>query len=146
MKKDIIFKNKRVFFDFNIYEKLECGIVLRGSEVKSLRDQKANINGAYCVFIKNELYLKDADISIYDNASYNNHEPKAMRKLLLHKAELEKMQKSVLEKGKTIVPISLYLNDKGFFKVQIALAKGKNTADKRESIKERDTKREMKEY
>ena len=144
--KNIVFKNKKVYFDFNVDKTMEVGIQLKGSEVKSLRDRKANINGSYCVFIGKDLYLKDADISIYENASYNNHQPKADRKLLLHKKELNKLKEQIAEKGKTIVPIKMYLNEKGLFKVEIAIAKGRRTVDKREYMKEKDTKRELREH
>lgn len=147
MKKDLTFNNKKAYFDYNIQSKYEAGIMLKGSEIKSLRDGKANINGSYCVFNeKGELFLRDADISIYENASYNNHKPKADRKLLLHKKELVKMKKKNDEQGSTIIPIKLYLNEKGLFKLEIALAKGKNKSDKREYIKDRDTKRELRDY
>lgn len=144
-KKTIAFNNKKVFFNYNVYDRFEAGIKLVGSEVKSLRNGKANLNGAYCIFNeKGELFLRDSNISIYDNASYNNHEPKADRKLLLHKKELSKLKSKNDEKGMTIVPIKLFLNEKGKFKVEIALAKGKNNSDKREYIKDRETKRELK--
>jgi SsrA-binding protein len=143
MKSELLFKNKRVFFDFNIFDKFEAGIMLVGSEVKSIRDRNISINGAFCVFVGSELFLKDTNISIYNDASYNNHDPKRDRKLLLHKKELRKLQEKVDEKGMTIVPIKMYLNEKGIFKVEIALAKGKNAVDKREYIKERESKKEI---
>lgn len=143
-KKDLSFNNKKVFFNYNIFDKYEAGIMLKGSEIKSLRTGKANLNGAFCIFNeKGELFLRDSDISTYDNASYNNHEPKADRKLLLHKKELVKLKKKNDEKGMTVVPIKIYLDDNGRFKIEIALAKGKNNSDKREYIKDRETKREL---
>lgn len=144
MKKEITYKNKRAYFDFNVLTKIEAGIMLKGSEVKSLRNNKANINGSYCIFENGELFLRDSDISINENSSYNNHEPKADRKLLLNKSELVKLKSNVDEKGVTVIPIKLYLNEKGYFKLEIAIAKGKNNYDKREYIKDRDTKRELK--
>lgn len=140
------FNNKRVFFDYEILEKFEAGIVLQGTEVKSIRNGKVSLNGTFCVFNDKELYLKGSDIAVYNEGSYNNHEPKRDRKLLLHKKELNKLKKKLEEKGLTIVPIKLYPNENNLFKMEIALARGRKTINKKEYIRERETKRELKEY
>lgn len=140
------FNNKRVFFDYEILEKFEAGIVLQGTEVKSIRNGKISINGTFCVFNGKELYLKGSDVSIYSEGSYNNHEPKRDRKLLLHRKELNKLKKKIEEKGLTIVPIKLYPNDRNIFKMEIALARGRKNVNKKEYIRERETKRELREY
>jgi SsrA-binding protein len=138
------FNNKRVFFDYEILDKFEAGIVLTGTEIKSIRNGKVTINGAFCVFIEKELFIRGTDIAIYDEGSYLNHEPKRDRKLLLHRKELNRLKSKLDEKGLTIVPIKLYPNDKGIYKLELGLAKGRKVADKREYIKERDSKRELK--
>lgn len=140
------FNNKRVFFDYEILEKFEAGVVLQGTEVKSIRNGKVSLNGTFCVFNGKELYLKGSDIAVYNEGSYNNHEPKRDRKLLLHKKELNKLKKKIEEKGLTIVPIKLYPNENNLFKMEIALARGRKTVNKKEYIRERETKRELKEY
>lgn len=133
-------KNRRAKFDYEIIETLEAGIVLTGSEVKSVRDGKVSINEAFVgpMANSNEIFLFNADISIYKQASYNNHEPKRPRVLLVHKAQRAKLIDAVQKKGMTIVPFTMYFNHKGILKISIALAKGKNTIDKRETIKKRD--------
>lgn len=133
-------KNRRAKFDYEIIETLEAGIVLTGSEVKSVRDGKVSINEAFVgpMANSNEIFLFNADISIYKQASYNNHEPKRPRVLLVHKAQRAKLIDAVQKKGMTIVPLTMYFNHKGILKISIALAKGKNTIDKRETIKKRD--------
>jgi len=136
-------KNRRASFEYFLIEELTAGIVLTGTEIKSLRDGKASINDAYCVFKGNELYVLNMHIAEYSYGTYLNHEPKRERKLLLNKRELKKWQGKVKEKGFTIVPVMLHINEKGFAKLNIALAKGKHSYDKRESLKEKDLKREM---
>jgi SsrA-binding protein len=136
-------KNRRASFEYFLIEELSAGIVLTGTEIKSLRDGKASINDAYCVFKGNELYVLNMHIAEYSYGTYLNHEPKRERKLLLNKRELKKWQGKVKEKGFTIVPVMLHINEKGFAKLNIALAKGKHSYDKRESLKEKDLKREM---
>jgi SsrA-binding protein len=140
-----IFKNRRVYFDFEILDKVEAGIVLTGTEIKSIKMGKVNINGTFCVFIDNELYIKGMDIAIYDEGSYLNHDPKRDRKLLMHRKQLNKFKIKLEERGFTIVPIKLYPNEKGIYKMEIGLAKGRKTTDKRNYIKDRETKRELKE-
>ena len=124
-------------------EKYAAGIVLVGSEIKSVREGKVSLKEAYCVFLKNELYIRQMNIARYKQASYNNHEPLRERKLLLNKKELKKLKKKVDEKGLTIIPLRMFINDRGLVKLEIAVAKGKKTYDKRESIKEKDQKRDV---
>lgn len=143
MPKKIICNNKKASFNYFLENKLEVGIVLLGSEVKSLRLGKANIEDAYAAYDKNELFLYNAHISTYDKASYLNHHPTRPRKLLLHKQESRKMLGKVKKKGYTIVSTSLYFNDKNLVKLEIALASGKKQHDKRQVIKERDWQRDQ---
>jgi SsrA-binding protein len=143
MLSKIQIKNRRASFEYFLVEELTAGIVLTGTEIKSLRDGKATINDAYCVFKGNELYVLNMHIAEYTYGTYLNHQPKRERKLLLNKRELKKWQGKVKEKGFTIVPVMLHINEKGFAKLNIALAKGKHSYDKRESLKEKDLKREM---
>lgn len=121
----------------------EAGIVLTGTEIKSLRNGHANINDAFCTFKGDELFVLNMHINEYSYGTYNNHDPKHDRKLLLNRRELKKLLDKVKEKGFTIVPINLFINEKGRAKLNIALAKGKHAYDKRESLKEKDSKREM---
>ncbi|GIV28594.1 MAG: SsrA-binding protein [Bacteroidia bacterium] len=145
-KKDtntIYIVNKRASFEYNLIDKYEAGIVLMGSEIKSIRQGKVNISDAYCYFKDGELYVKNMHISPYDHGGYSNHNPLRDRKLLLHKHELRKLYRAVKEDGFTIVPVKIYINKKGLAKMEIALAKGKKMYDKRESIKKRDIEREL---
>ena len=136
-------RNKRASFEYHLLEKYAAGIVLAGSEIKSVREGKVSLKEAYCVFLKNELYIRQMNIARYKQASYNNHEPLRERKLLLNKKELKKLKKKVDEKGLTIIPLRMFINDRGLAKIEIAVAKGKKTYDKRESIKEKDQKRDI---
>ena len=136
-------KNRRASFEYFLVEELTAGIVLTGTEIKSLRDGKASINDAYCVFKGPELFVLNMHIAEYSYGTYLNHDPKRERKLLLNKRELKKWQGKVKEKGFTIVPVMFYINENGLAKLTIALAKGKHSYDKRESLKEKDLKREM---
>jgi len=142
-KTNIILKNKKAFFNFQILDTYNAGIQLTGTEVKSIRDKKVNFTDSYCVFINNELWIKEIHIAEYSFGSYNNHQPKRDRKLLLKKKELQKIQKKTKEKGLTIVPLSLFFSESGFVKVEIGIAKGKKEFDKRESLKQKDAKRNM---
>lgn len=144
--KNLTFNNKRVYFDYEILEKIEAGIILQGTEVKSIRDGKISINGSFCVFIDNELFIKNSDISIYNEGSYNNHDTKRDRKLLLHKKELNKLRKKIEEKGLTIVPIKIYCTEKNIFKIEIGLARGRNSRNKKEYIKDRESRKEMRDF
>ncbi len=136
-------KNRRASFEYFLVEELTAGIVLTGTEIKSLRDGKASINEAYCAFKNNELFVINMHITEYSYGTYLNHAPKRERKLLLNRRELKKWQGKVKEKGFTIVPTMLHINEKGFAKLNIALARGKHSYDKRETLKEKDMKREM---
>ena len=145
MKKpsDIRIKNKRAFFDYAILEKYTAGIVLVGTEIKSIRQGKAGLVDSYCFFVHGELWAKNINISEYFYGSYNNHVPRRDRKLLLKKKELRKLERITKDKGITIVPILLFIDEKGHAKLEIAIAKGKKEYDKRESIKENEDKRMM---
>lgn len=140
-----VFNNKRVFFDYEILEKIEAGIILTGTEVKSIRNGKISINGTFCVIVDNEIFIKGMDIALYEEGSFTNHEPKRDRKLLLHKKQINRIKVKLEEKGLTVVPIKLYENDKGIFKVEIGISRGRKMLDKREYIRDRESKRQMKE-
>ena len=135
--------NRRAKHEYNFLDLYEAGIILQGTEIKSIRAGNVNLRDAYCFFRKEELFLKSLFIGEYEHGNRENHEPRRTRKLLLHRNELRKLEKKVKEKGFTIVPVKLYINDRGFAKVQIALAQGKKVYDKRMSIKEKDIKRDM---
>jgi SsrA-binding protein len=138
----IICKNRKAFFNFEVDDTFEAGIVLLGSEVKSLRSGKANLSDAYGKFRHGELFLVDAHISPYAQANRENHDPLRERKLLIHKRELRKLFGKVAERGFSLVPLKMYFKS-GKVKVEMALARGKKTYDKRESIKKKDQRREM---
>lgn len=138
----MIANNKRARFDYQFVEVIEAGIMLVGSELKSIRNGKASINEAYAGEMNDSIYLFNANISEYPQAKRYNHEPKRPRKLLLHKRQENKLLGALRKKGLTIVPVSMYFNEKGRVKVEIALAQGKKNHDKRETIKERDWQRE----
>ncbi len=140
---NINIRNKRAYFEFEILEKFVAGIQLAGTEIKSIRNSKASIVEAYCRFTRNELYIVNMNISEYDFGNINNHEARRDRKLLLNKKELEKLKKKTKESSLTIVPLKMFLNDRGLAKLEIGLAKGKKTHDKRENLKEKDAKRDM---
>jgi SsrA-binding protein len=139
-------KNRSAFHEFFIEDKYDAGMVLTGTEVKSLRDGRASFNDSYCYFHKGELWIKSLHIAEYSHGTVNNHDPLRERKLLLSKRELKKMETKMKEKGFTIVPLRIYFNEKGFAKLEIGLGKGKKLHDKRETIKSRDVEREMKRY
>ena len=138
-----VIKNKRATFDYEILDRYVAGIQLFGTEIKSIRDGKASLTETYCTFIKNELWVKNMNISTYFFGTYNNHEPRRDRKLLLNKKELNKLIRATRETGNTIVPIKLFVNEKGLAKLEIGLARGKKMYDKRHTLKEKDDKREM---
>ncbi|WP_372774174.1 SsrA-binding protein SmpB [Mangrovibacterium sp.] len=140
---NINIKNKRAYFEYEILEKFVAGIQLVGTEIKSIRNSKASIVEAYCRFTKSELYVVNMNISEYDFGNINNHEARRDRKLLLTKKELEKLQKKMKESSLTIVPLKLFLNDRGLAKLEIGLAKGKKLHDKRETLKQKDANRDM---
>lgn len=142
-KDGIRIKNKRASFEYFLVEQLTAGIVLTGTEIKSIREGKASLADSYCSFINNELFVRGMHITEYTYGTYNNHDPKRDRKLLLTARELKKLHTKVKEKGFTIVPVVLFTNEKGLAKLEIALARGKHYFDKRESLKEKDSKREL---
>jgi SsrA-binding protein len=139
-------KNRSAYFEFFIDDKYIAGVMLTGTEVKSLRSGKASFNDSYCLFSDGELWIKSFHIAEYTFGTVNNHNPVQDRKLLLHKKELKKIQTKIKEKGYTLVPLRLFFNEKNFAKIEIGLAKGKKLHDKRETIKQRDTDREIKRY
>lgn len=140
---NINIKNKRATFDYELLESFTAGIVLTGTEIKSVRLGKASLVDTYCYLEKGELWVKNMNISEYFYGSYNNHTPRRDRKLLLQKKELRKITRLVKETGQTIVPTRMFINDRGLAKLNIAVAKGKKEYDKRQSIKEKDDKRMM---
>ena len=145
-KNNILIDNRKANYNYFLLEEYVAGIVLKGCEIKSIRNRDVNMSDSYCTFVGNELIIKNMHISPYKNSSftYKDYDPKRDRKLLLTKRELRKLQKDVQAKGYTIVPVNLYTNDKGLVKLTIAMAKGKHTYDKSQTIKERDLDREMK--
>lgn len=140
-------RNRSAYFEYFIEEKNVAGIVLTGTEIKSLREGKASFNDAYCYFTsKGELFLRNLHIAIYEHGSYANHDPLRERKLLLQKKEIRKLQLKIKEKGFTLIPLRIFINEKGLAKVEIGLAKGKKLYDKRATIKKREADREIKRH
>jgi len=142
-QQNINIRNKKASYEYHLIDKYVAGIVLQGSEIKSIRLGKVNLQDSYCAFFKEELYVKELHIAPYELARNFNHEAKRDRKLLLNKRELKKLSSKNKEKGLTIIPVRIFINDKGLAKLEIALAKGKKIYDKREDIKTRDMKRDM---
>ena len=142
-KNNVNIKNKRATFDYLLTDTYTAGIVLTGTEIKSIRLQRASLVDTYCTFIADELWVKNMHVAEYFYGSYNNHVARRDRKLLLEKKELRKLQQTVKNPGFTIVPIRLFINERGLAKLVIGLARGKHEYDKRQSIKERDDKREI---
>lgn len=142
-QKTIHIKNRKAKFNYEFLEKFTAGIVLKGTEIKSLREGKASIAESFCEFQDGELFVINMNVEEYSHASHFNHAPKSERKLLLNKRELKKLEKDVRNSGLTIIPLDLFINEKGLAKLNIALAKGKKEYDKRETIKERDTKKKL---
>ena len=140
---EINIKNKRARFEYFIDEEFIAGVVLAGTEIKSIRNGKASIIESYCVIADGELFIRNMYIAPYENASFYTHKTRGDRKLLLNKKELNRIEKFLKVKGNTIVPLKLFLSDKGWLKIQIACARGKKLHDKREDLKEKDDKREM---
>lgn len=143
MAGDINIKNRRATYDYEIIDKYIAGIQLYGTEIKSLRGGHASLVDSYCYFHQGELWIKGMRIAEYFFGTYNNHIPDRERKLLLTKKELVKMERAVKESGQTIIPLRMFINDRGLAKVEICLARGKKDYDKRETIKAKDTKREL---
>jgi SsrA-binding protein len=135
--------NRKAKFEYHFLTEIEAGIMLTGTEIKSIRENNANLKEAYCVFKDGELYIRNMHIAEYKYGTSNNHDPVRVRKLLLKKGELKKLERKVKEKGLTIVPYKLYLSDRGLAKILIELAQGKKSFDKRETIKARDSKRDL---
>jgi SsrA-binding protein len=142
-KSDIRIKNKKAFFEYEILDTLIAGIKLVGTEIKSIRNGRANLTDSYCQFERNELYVKNLHIAEYELGTIYNHIAKRDRKLLLERRELQRWNKKVKESGLTIIPLKLFINDRGLEKLEIGLCRGKKVYDKRESIKERDHDRDM---
>ena len=140
--KNIIIRNRKAEFEYFLLTTYTAGIVLCGTEIKSIRAGKTNLTDAHCSFVNEELWVHNLHISEYSHGSYNNHDPKQDRKLLLHKKEMKKLLSKLNDRGMTIIPTKLFINENGYAKLDIALAKGKKMYDKRESIKEKDNRRE----
>lgn len=143
MQKTINILNKRAKFDYEIIDRYDAGIVLTGTEIKSIRLGKASIAESFCEFSNSELFVINSNIEEYSFGTHYNHKAKSERKLLLNKKELKSLEKDLQNKGLTVVPLRLYINEKGYAKMEIALCRGKKNYDKRETIKDRDTKRDI---
>lgn len=143
LQKTVHISNRRASYEYQFLAKYTAGIMLRGTEIKSIRERNVNLSDGYCTFHGTELFLHQVTISKYTEGTHYNHEPTRDRKLLLNKRELKQLKEALQEQGVTIIPTKLFTSDRGFAKVEIALAKGKKLYDKREDIKERDVKREM---
>ena len=136
-------KNKKAYFEYHILDTYTAGVRLLGTEIKSIREGKVNINDAFCSFFEDGLYIRNMHIAEYSHGSFYNHEAKRDRQLLLTKKELKKLKVKAEERGFTVVPLRMFISSRGYAKVDIALAQGKKDFDKRETIKERDSKREL---
>ena len=143
MKKKIDIRNKKAWFEYEIIESFSAGIMLTGTEIKSIRDGKVSFTDSYCLFIENELWLIGTHISEYSHGNIYNHDPKRNRKLLLNKTEILRISRKIKEKGLTIIPLRVFTNEKGLAKLGIGIAKGKKLHDKREDMKEKDNKKEL---
>ena len=136
-------QNKRARFEYNLIDKYVAGLQLSGTEIKSIRNSKANLSDSFCSFKRNELFIIGMYIDEYEFGNYANHQPKRDRKLLLKRQELDKISKKLKDVGLTIIPLRLFINDKGWAKIEIAIAKGKKLHDKRNTIKDRDIQRDI---
>ncbi len=143
MDNRINIQNKKARFEYHLLDKFVAGIVLSGTEIKSIRNGKASILEAYCVFSDGEVWIRNMHITAYENGSFYNHSPRADRKLLLNRKEINKIEKFLKDKGNTIVPLKMFISEKGWAKLEIACAKGKKLHDKRQDLKEKDDKRDM---
>jgi len=143
MNDKIDIKNKKAYFEYNILDKYIAGIKLQGTEIKSIRESKVNLGDGYCFFRKGELWIKNMHISEYSKGTHFNHEPLRDRKLLLNKKELRKIETKVKEKGITIIPLRMFISERGYAKLEIGMGTGKKLHDKRQSIKDKEVKREM---
>ncbi|MEL6535163.1 MAG: SsrA-binding protein SmpB [Bacteroidota bacterium] len=144
-QKIVNIKNRRARYNYEWLDTYKAGMSLRGTEIKSIREGKVNLGDAFCVFKEGELYVRNLHITPYSQGTYANHDAMRERKLLLQKKELGKLKEKSEEKGLTIVPTRLFINDRGLAKLEIALARGKKLHDKRDSLKEKDSKRELRE-
>ena len=142
-QQNISIKNRKASFNYELIERFVAGIKLVGTEIKSIRNGKVNLTDSYCTLINGEMYVINLHIAEYEMGTINNHIAKRDRKLLLNKKEIEKLDKKVKESGLTIVPTKLFVNDQGLAKLEIALARGKKTYDKRETLKSKDAKRDI---
>ena len=140
MNSSVNINNKKAKYDFSLLDKYTCGIVLNGNEIKSIRNSKASLNNAYCEFEGDELFVVNMHIDLYENSNEANYDPKRRRKLLLNRQELKKIEKQVIDVGITVVATSLFLSKKGMAKLNISVAKGKREFDKRNAIKDRESK------
>ena len=143
IQKSVSIKNRKASHEYHFIEIYQAGVVLQGTEIKSIRMGKVTMSDAFCLFIGNELFLRNLHISQYDMGNVHNHEEKADRKLLLKRKELKKLQYDAQDVGLTIIPTKVYVNDRGLAKIEIALAKGKKLYDKRQDMKAKDAKREL---
>ena len=139
-------RNRQAYYDYFIDDKYDAGMVLTGTEVKSLRAGRASFNDSYCYFHRGEMWIKSLHIAEYSHGTSSNHDPLRERKLLLNKKELRKIESKIKEKGVTVVPLRIFFSDKGLAKIEVGLGKGKKLYDKRETIKQRDNQREMKKF
>ena len=143
LKSDVNIKNRRATFDYAILDRYIAGIQLFGTEIKSIRESKASLADTYCQFANGELWVKQMHIAEYRFGSYANHEARRDRKLLLQKKELRKLERLTRDTGKTIIPLRMFINERGLAKMEIALCQGKHTYDKRQTLREQDDKREL---
>ena len=141
--KTVEINNRQALFDFELLDKYEAGLMLKGTEIKSIRSGRVNLKDGFCFFKGDELYVKNVHIAEYEFGNINNHEPLSVRKLLLNRRELNKLHAKIKERGYTIVPVRMFISERGFAKIEIALARGKKSFDKRNSIKLKDQKREL---
>ena len=140
---EVIDTNRQAKYEYAFVDEYTAGLQLQGTEIKSIRNKDVSISEGYCTFINDELFILNMHVGHYEQGTYNNHEPKRQRKLLLNKTELKKLKSKLKDKGLTIIPTRLFISDNGYAKLNIALAKGKQIHDKRDNIKDRDVKREM---
>ncbi len=142
-QKELNIRNKKARFEYHLDEVFNAGIQLSGTEIKSIRSGKASILEAYCIFSSGEVWVRNMHITEYENGSFYNHKPRADRKLLLNRKEIDKIEKFLKTKGNTLIPLKMFLSEKGWVKMEIACATGKKNHDKRQDLKEKDDKREM---
>ena len=136
-------RNRRASYEYELLDKFVAGMVLKGTEIKSIKEGKANLQDGYCYLDRGELFIKGMNITAYAQGTHYNHEPARERKLLLKKSEIRRLESKINEKGLTLVPTRLFVNERGYAKLEIAIARGKKHFDKRQSIKEKDIRREM---